>query len=144
MRRPPYISFERPNHLRDLWDKLRIPLLQLWIFPKIMPWPLIRIQPPSKIERILPWFPPTNQISPIKGQCSLKRGTERWNAPLEEGTESQLSLTVCRGVLPSKFDFWVDLFSGKRLVLLVNWFLFFKTSLLRCLKCLYDVVRETT
>jgi hypothetical protein len=28
---------ERPNHLRDLWDKLRIPLLQLWISPKIMP-----------------------------------------------------------------------------------------------------------
>jgi hypothetical protein len=33
MRRPPYIGLERPNHLRDLWDKLRILLLQLWIFP---------------------------------------------------------------------------------------------------------------
>jgi hypothetical protein len=28
MRRPPYIILERPNHLRDIWDKLRIPLLQ--------------------------------------------------------------------------------------------------------------------
>jgi hypothetical protein len=25
------------QHFRDIWDKLRIPLLQLWIFPKIMP-----------------------------------------------------------------------------------------------------------
>jgi hypothetical protein len=36
MRRPPYISLERPNHLKYIWDKLRILLLQLRIFPKIM------------------------------------------------------------------------------------------------------------
>jgi hypothetical protein len=50
MRRPPYITLERPNHLRDIWDKWRILLLQLRIFPKIIPLPSIQIQPPSEIE----------------------------------------------------------------------------------------------
>jgi hypothetical protein len=42
------------NHLRDLLDKLRIPLLQLWISPKIMPGPKIRTQLPLDIEGIVP------------------------------------------------------------------------------------------
>ena len=42
MRRTPYITLERSNHLRDLWDKLRIPLLQLRILMAI--WCLWHLQ----------------------------------------------------------------------------------------------------
>ena len=110
MRKPPYISLERPNHLIDIWDKLRIPPLQLWIFPKIMPRPQIWIQPTSEIEGILPWFISTNQHSLRKGSAPLKGCTERFNAPPKKAMERRRSLTVGRGVFPSKNHFWVVLF----------------------------------
>jgi hypothetical protein len=36
MRKLAYIALERLNHLRYLWGELRIFLLELGIFPKIM------------------------------------------------------------------------------------------------------------
>ena len=110
MRRPLYISLERPNHLRDLWDKLRISLLQLRIFPKIMPWDHIRIQPPSDIEGIFPSFFSTNQISPRKGSTPPKGAPEP-----KKVREHQHSLTVYRRELPSKTHFWVVLLVEKGL-----------------------------
>jgi hypothetical protein len=38
MRKPAYIALERLNHLRYHWGELRIFLLELGIFPKIMAW----------------------------------------------------------------------------------------------------------
>ena len=63
----------RSNHLRDIWDELRTPLLQLRISPKIMPWLSIRIQLPSRIEGFFPYFPqPTHNLLK-KGYSSPKR-----------------------------------------------------------------------
>ena len=107
MRRPLYISLERPNQLRDIWDKLMISLLQLRIFPKIMPWDHIRIQPTSNIEGIFPSFFSTNQTSPRKGSTPPKGEPERYNTPPKKARKCQRSLTVYRGALPSKTHFWV-------------------------------------
>ena len=109
MRRPLYISLERPNHLRHLWDKLRISLLQLRIFPKIMPWDHIQIQPPSDIEGIFPSFFLTNQISPRKISAPPNGTPECYNIPSKKARERQHSLTVYRVALPSKTHFWVIL-----------------------------------
>ena len=87
MRRPPYISLERPNHLIDYWDKLRIFLLQLWILPKIQPWPHIRIQLISKMKGIFPWFSSTTQNFIKPASAPLEWVTEHCNAPPKEVTE---------------------------------------------------------
>ena len=108
MRRPPYIGLERPNHLRYLWGKLRILLLQLWIFPKIMAWPRIQIQLPSKIEGISSWFSSTSQNSLRKGSAPPKGAPEHYSAPLKGCTERQRFLSLYSGALLSKNIFWVD------------------------------------
>jgi hypothetical protein len=105
MRRPPYIGLERPNHLRYIWGKLRIFLLQLWIFPKIMALPRIRIQLPPEIEGIFPSFFSTNQISPRKGSAPPKGAPENYNAPPKKEREHQCSLIVYRGALSYKTHF---------------------------------------
>ena len=87
MRRPPYIGLERPNHLRDTWDRLKILLLQLWIFPKIKPWPQIWIQPTSEIKGILPWFLSTVQNSLKQANAPSKWGTECCNTPPKQGRD---------------------------------------------------------
>jgi hypothetical protein len=72
MRKPAYIALERLNHLRYLWGELRIFLLELGIFPKIMAGLGIRIQLPSKIEKIFPPFFSTNQLLPRIGSAPSK------------------------------------------------------------------------
>jgi hypothetical protein len=81
MRKPAYIALERLNHLRYLWGELRIFLLELGIFPKIMAGLGIRIQLPSKIENIFPPFFSTNQLLPRIGSAPSKGPSEHYNAP---------------------------------------------------------------
>ena len=58
--------------MRYLWGKLRIFLLDLGIFPKIMAGLGIQIQLPSKIEKIFPPFFSTNQLLPRIGSAPPK------------------------------------------------------------------------
>lgn len=119
MRRPPYIILERPNHLRDLWDKLRIPLLQLRIFPKIMPWPSIWIQLPSGVEGFFPYLPQQTQNLPKKRVALAQKGAQGAQALPQRGS----------GSAPLQNSFFSGFSNGKRLVLHVKWLLFFQTSL---------------
>jgi hypothetical protein len=76
MRRPPYIGFERPNHLRDSWDRLRIFLHQLWILPKIQALTSDSNQTDFRDKGDLPLISSTTQRSPRMVhralQCSPK------------------------------------------------------------------------
>jgi hypothetical protein len=81
MRKPAYIALERLINLRYLWGELRIFLLELWIFPKIMAGLGVRIQLPSKIENIFPPFFSTNQLLPIIGSAPLKGPSENYITP---------------------------------------------------------------
>ena len=107
MWRPPYIGFERPNHLRYSWDKLRNFLHQLWILPKIQPWPQVRIKLNLEMRGSFPWFSSTVQNSLKQARTPSKWGTECCNAPPKEGREHRHSLIVGRGVLAFKNEFWV-------------------------------------
>ena len=69
------------------------------------------------------FFPNFSQQSKIhleKANAPLEWGTEHWNAPPKEVTESWHSLTVYSGVLPSKIDFLVVVSMEKDLYSLSN------------------------
>jgi hypothetical protein len=81
IRKLAYIGLERFNHLRYFWGELRIFLLELGIFPNIMAGLGIRIQLPSKIEKVFPPFFSTNQLLPRIGSAPSKGVSERYNTP---------------------------------------------------------------
>ena len=63
MRRPPYISLERPNHLRYSWDRLRILLHQLWIFIRSILELRFESNQLHRWGGVLPNFPQQHKIS---------------------------------------------------------------------------------
>ena len=83
MRKPAYIALERINHLRYIWGELRILLLELGIFPKIMVGLGVRIQLPSKIEKIFLSFSSTDQLLARIGSALSKGMSECYSAPGE-------------------------------------------------------------
>ena len=93
MKRPPYIGLERPNQLRYSWDRLNIFIHQLWILPKMHPWPQIWIQLTPKMRGISPWFSSTVEYSLKHAITPSKWCIECCNAP-PKGGHGALALPV--------------------------------------------------